>query len=372
MNLAKAKVAGLWPYRQTSKMRAFKILWLLLVVVALIICGLVFQYQQELSISQGHNQAGKIFTVKKGMTLEETLSALQSAGIIRNALALRMYIKLTGKSPVVKAGDYTFVTPLTALEALSTLEAGGIQPIKLTVIEGWSRFDIADAMVKIPSLKLASRTEALKLMDNVALIRDLDTRVSNLEGYLFPDTYFVQSDTRASDLIKEMVKRFRQILGKVVAKSTNPKGLNVHEAVTAASIVETEAKLDKERPIVASVIFNRLKIHMPLAMDSTIVYASKVAGKWKGDGIVYLSDLNLKSLYNTRKYPGLPPGPVASPGASSLQAVLNPASTSFIYYVRDPDRNDGAHTFYSDAQSFEVGVAKLRRWEASQKARGLR
>ncbi|MBZ0188864.1 MAG: endolytic transglycosylase MltG, partial [Candidatus Obscuribacterales bacterium] len=145
-----------------------------------------------------------------------------------------------------------------------------------------------------------------------------------------------------------------------------------HDTVTAASVIETEAKLTVERPVVASVIYNRLKKGMHLSMDSTVVYASKLAGKWKDDGIVYRSDLNLNSPYNTRKYRGLPPGPVGNPGLSSLKAALNPARTSYIYYVRDPDRNDGTHSFFATSQDFELAVKKLRQWEESQRKAGLR
>ncbi|HNG73939.1 MAG: endolytic transglycosylase MltG [Candidatus Obscuribacter sp.] len=347
----------------------------ILSLVFLLILGLAaafFYFQMVLQEPVSHKLSEKIFTVARGSSLEETLKQMESDGIIKNALILRLYIKVSGHSPLVKAGDYKFPSPLNAREALAVLEAGGIQPRKLTVIEGWTRFEIADAMVKIPELKLASRKEALKLMDNVKLVQDLDTHVSNLEGYLFPDTYFVQSETTARALVEEMTVRFRQILKKVVGRTGNPGRLSVHEAVTCASIIETEAKLQEERPVVASVIYNRLKLHMPLAMDSTVVYASKLAGKWKGNGIIYQSDLDLPSPYNSRKYKGLPPGPVGCPGESSLAAALNPVRSNFLYYVRDPARADGAHTFYNNAADFEVGVAKLRRWEAEQRSKGLR
>lgn len=348
-------------------MRAIKILLILAVVAILSLVGVYFYFDGALKTKISHSHANQIFTVARGTSLEETLKQLESQGVIGNASILRLYIKLSGKTPVLKAGDYKFPSPLTSLEALSVLEAGGIEPRKLTVIEGWTRYEIADAMVRIPEFHLANRDEALKLMNQVSLISDLDSHVSNLEGYLFPDTYFIQSDTKPASIIKEMTQRFRQILKKVVVETPNPKHLTVHEAVTCASVIETEAKLDKERPVVASVIFNRLKLNMPLAMDSTVVYASKLAGKWKGNGIIYQSDLDLKSRYNTRKYKGLPPGPVGCPGEKSLRAALNPASTDFIYYVRDPDKADGTHTFYNNAQSFEEGVAKLRQWEAKHR-----
>src|ERR687886_3104774 len=120
------------------------------------------------------------------------------------------------------------------------------------------------------------------------------------------------------------------------------------QLVTIASPIETEAKLKDERPVIASVIYNRLRRGIPLGIDSTVIYASKLAGKWRNDGKVYLSDLERDSPYNTRKVRGLPPGPIASPGERSLEAALRPAETNYLYYVRDPSRSDGAHNFYEN------------------------
>jgi UPF0755 protein len=130
-----------------------------------------------------------------------------------------------------------------------------------------------------------------------------------------------------------------------------------------ASLIETEAKLADERPLVASVIYNRLRKSIPLAVDSTVIYASKLEGKWRNDGKVYKSDVERRSPYNTRIHAGLPPGPISSPGESSLQAALNPSETDYLYYVREPSRDDGAHNFYSNGSDFEAGVQALRKWE---------
>jgi UPF0755 protein len=139
--------------------------------------------------------------------------------------------------------------------------------------------------------------------------------------------------------------------------------------ITIASLVETEAKLDEERPLVASVIYNRLQKDIPLAVDSSVVYASKLEGRWRYDGKVYRSDIERRSPYNTRLYAGLPPGPVASPGESSLKAALYPVTSDFLYYVRNPERNDGAHNFYTNGADFETGVQALRKWERERDQR---
>jgi UPF0755 protein len=138
-----------------------------------------------------------------------------------------------------------------------------------------------------------------------------------------------------------------------------------------ASLVETEAKLKDDRPLIASVIYNRLRKQMALAVDSTIIYASKLEGKWRNDGKVYKSDIDRRSPYNTRLHSGLPPGPIAAPGKSSLEAALFPAQTDYLYYVREPSRNDGAHNFYSNESDFGQGVRALRNWEQQQRDAGL-
>jgi len=218
-------------------------------------------------------------------------------------------------------------------------------------------------MTQLPELNLASEAQALELMDNVSLVSDLDPRANNLEGYLFPDTYEFSPETTAAELIEMMVKRFREVWKPDWTERARSLSLSPRQIVTTASIIETEAKLAEERPLVASVIYNRLQNNIPLAVDSSVIYASKLEGKWRYDGKVYRSDIDRRSPYNTRLYAGLPPGPVASPGESSLKAALNPATSDYLYYVRNPDRDDGAHNFYSNGAEFETGVQALRKWE---------
>jgi UPF0755 protein len=268
----------------------------------------------------------------------------------------------------MKAGEYRFPSPISPLGVLRRLEEGEQRLNRLTIVEGWTRWDIAAQLARIPELKLKSPEEALALMDDTSLVSDIDPEAKNLEGYLFPDTYSFPPDANARQVVETMVKRFRQVWDGLAAKSPAPQGRRPREVVTIASLIETEAKLSDERPRVASVIYNRLNRDIPLGIDSTVIYASKLAGKWKNNGKVYQSDLDRESPYNTRKVRGLPPGPIASPGAKSLEAALNPAQTSYIYYVRDPARNDGAHNFYESESDFARGVQALREWERTRNA----
>ncbi len=306
---------------------------------------------------------GKTVNIPMGSSTEQIVQKLQSDGIVQHGATLKLYIKLQGVGSLIKAGDYLFPSPISPKDVVQKLVDGGEAANKLTIIEGWTRWDIAHAMAAIPTLKLRNEDQALALMNDTSLIKDLDPTATSLEGYMFPDTYFVQSTTTAQQLLERSVEHFHQVWKKDLADLANARKQSAHDVVTIASIIETEAKLTTERPVVASVINNRLRQHIPLSVDSTIVYASKLAGKWRNNGIVYLSDVNRDSPYNTRKVAGLPPGPVSNPGLSSLKAVLEPANTGFIYYVREPSRNDGAHNFYVDAAGFEVGVQGLRNWE---------
>ncbi len=319
-----------------------------------------------------HTKSNTIVRIPRGANVDRIVRTLQDDGIIDNALAVKIYLKLSARTEKLKAGDYRFPSPISAMEVLKELESGGTEHESITIIEGWNRFDIAEAMAKNASLKIGDQAKALALLNKVSLIRDLDPSAKNLEGYLFPSTYYLQADTTAEDLVALMVAKFKSVYAKDILLKAKLARLTPREVVTIASVVETECKLKEERPLVASVIFNRLDTKMNLSMDSTIVYASKLAGKWKGNGKVYKSDLALKSPYNTRLYKGLPPGPVASPGLEALLAAVEPAKTNYIYYVRDPDRADGKHNFFATAREFDLGVQKLRKWEAAQRKAGLR
>jgi len=300
------------------------------------------------------------------------INKLADEGIIKHRLPLTLYLKLTSNGSQLKAGEYDFPSPISPLGVFARLREGEQRLTRLTIVEGWTRWDIANAMYKIPELQLAEPTSALPLMDDVSLISDLDPKATNLEGYLFPDTYDFPPDTKPAELIAIMVKRFRKEWKPDWAERAKAMDLSPREVVTIASLIETEAKLGEDRPLIASVIYNRLHKQIALAVDSTVIYASKLEGKWRNDGKVYRSDVDRRSPYNTRLHSGLPPGPIAAPGKSSLEAALYPAETDYIYYVREPSRDDGKHNFYSNSNDFEAGVRALRTWEQQRDAAASR
>lgn len=349
-------------------MRIIRFLLLLGALAVVSIAAATFWLFSEVNTPQQLPARSVLVSIPRGATFEETLNLLTGAGVIKRTLPLRAFLKLQGGYPLVQAGTYEFKSPLSPIGAMNVLKEGA-RAERLTVIEGWTRWDIAQAMSQIKALRLANEKSALPLMDDVSLVSDIDPQAANLEGYLFPDTYFVVENMTPKEVVSAMVKRFRQVWTDKLASRAAEQSRSIHEIVTIASLVETEAKLDSERSVVASVIYNRLARGMALGVDSSIVYASRLAGKWRNDGKVYLSDVNRRSPYNTRIFNGLPPGPVGSPGLLSLTAALYPASTNYLYYVRNPDRNDGAHNFYASAGEFEKGVKALRNWERRRDAR---
>jgi len=316
-----------------------------------------------------HNKSGQYIEIPRGSSPSAIVKKLAAEGIIKHEWPLMLYLKGTGRGSTLKAGEYDFPSPVSPLGVLAKLQQGERRLSRLTIPEGWTRWDIAKAMTQMPELHVATEAQALELMNNVSLIADFDPAAKNLEGYLFPDTYEFAPDTTAAELVEMMVKRFRYVWKPEWSARARSLDMTTREIVTIASIIETEAKLDKERALVASVIYNRLGKDIPLAVDSTIIYASKLEGKWRYDGKVYRSDLDRRSPYNTRIYAGLPPGPVASPGESSLKAALNPVQSDYLYYVRNPARDDGAHNFYRNSSEFEIGVQALRKWEQERDQR---
>ena len=346
-----------------------RLILLILVLVLLVGAGLGAWTYRDLHTSITHTKSGQYIEIPKGTSPSLIIKKLAAEGVIKYEWPLKLYLKSTGKGSTLKAGEYDFASPISPLEVLAKLQQGQRRLNRLTIIEGWTRWDIARAMAQVAEFKLENDAQALELMNNVSLISDLDPEAKNLEGYLFPDTYEFSPETTAPELIEMMVKRFRNVWKPDWTDHARSLSFTPRQIVTTASIIETEAKLAEERPLVASVIYNRLKKDIPLAVDSSVIYASKLEGKWRYDGKVYRSDIERRSPYNTRLYAGLPPGPVASPGESSLKAALNPATSDYLYYVRNPDRDDGAHNFYNNGAEFENGVQALRKWERERDAK---
>jgi UPF0755 protein len=250
---------------------------------------------------------------------------------------------------VLQAGEYQFSKPASALQVFARIARGDIYYQVLTVPEGHNIFDIEEDLAP---LKVFPAGAFLKAARDPALIRDLDPAATSLEGYLFPDSYHLNRHSTPQALCRTMVARFRERWKELAAGKRN-----VHDVVTLASMVEREAKLPEERPLIAGVFANRLRIGMRLDCDPTTVYAALLENRYRGK--IYRSDLESPNAYNTYQNAGLPPGPIANPGLSSLRAALNPAQTKFLYFVAKVD-GSGGHHFSENLSGHLAAAAELR------------
>ena len=287
--------------------------------------------------------------LRPGWSTRHIARDLQRQGVIRSSTAFLMVQYAKGLR-TLKAGEYKFDQPASALDVWRRLVQGDVYARTVVVPEGFNIYDIA-AAVEQAGLGPASDFVTAAQGD-LYLLRDVDPSAKSLEGYLFPDTYQFTRIDSAHDIAAAMVHRFKQEAQKIGLLGN----ADTHRIVTMASIVEKETAAPKERPMVAGVYYNRLEKHMALAADPSVIYAALLAGRYRGT--IYASDLQFDSPYNTYKFPGLPPGPIANPGVASLEAAMHPAQTDFLYFVSD---NNGHHRFARDLEEHARNVAAYRR-----------
>ncbi len=283
-------------------------------------------------------KAEQFVLLRPGWSTRHIAEELQHAGVVHSADAFLLYHYLV-RPTSLKAGEYRFDSPASAFAVHARLARGDVYRRTVVVPEGFNMFDIAAA---IEAAGLGPRNEFLEVARNdVALVSDIDPQAKSLEGYLFPDTYQFTRTQTMGDMAAAMVKRFRQeargigLLPDPGDASRTPvlAGADVRRVVIMASIVEKETAAPEERPLVASVYYNRLGKRMALDADPTVIYAALLSGRYQG--AIYQSDLQSDSPYNTYKHAGLPPGPIANPGLESLKAALHPAATDYYYFVAD-------------------------------------
>ena len=291
---------------------------------------------------QGYEDAEKVVAVRSGQGASTILHQLEDAGVLADARLARLYLVHVAGDPPLIAGEYRFDQPLSTPEVLAKLIRGEIVTYPATLIEGLTLEESADALAR---QGFGSRDRLLREMQRPELVADLDTEASDLEGYLYPDTYRFARGTPEAEIVTALLRTFRQRYREEVepllaeSRGDGPQR-TVREIVTLASIVEKEARLDEERALIAGVYAHRLRRGIALYADPTVIYALKRLGTW--DGNLRRVDLRLDSPYNTYVYPGLPPGPICSPSVASLVAAAVPADTPYLYFV---SRNDGSHAF---------------------------
>jgi UPF0755 protein len=351
-----------------SRKRRIRNLAILLIIVILGCASLGWAWIRLTVIRPvEHSSADRIITIEQGSGRQGIIAQLAEAGIVRHPLALQIYLRVMARGGSLKAGDYKFSSPISPLEAIDKIRRGDVYIERVTIPEGYNRFEIAETFAAKTSM--ASAEEFLRLMDDQTPIERIAPYARNLEGYLFPDTYNYNTKITPEELVRAMVNRFDEVFTPEWTARAGQLGLTVHQVVTLASIIEKEAKVPDERPHMASVFFNRLRIGMPLASDPTFIYAAILAGDYDGNPN-QLRHRERLSPYNTYKVSGLPPGPIASPGRASLEAVLFPDNTDDLYFV--VNGTNGRHKFSRTAAEHEAAVEEYRRQQRAQKQNGGR
>jgi UPF0755 protein len=284
----------------------------------------------------------------RGTSTSGMAAQLAQAGVVASRWDF-WTARLANRGRVLQAGEYAFDGPASAMEVFGRIARGDTFYYELVVPEGRNMFEIGKDVEELGVFKAA---EFVKAAADPALIRDLDLQAPTLEGYLFPNTYRLGHSTTPEQLCRMMTERFR------IAWRTLGADAGVHETVTLASLVEKEDKLEEERPLIAAVFANRLRLGMKLECDPTTVYAALLLGVYRG--VIYRSDLDRIHPYNTYTSVGLPPGPIANPGIPSLQAALHPAESQALYFVRRPD-DSGGHQFSTTLAAHTIAAEKYRR-----------
>jgi UPF0755 protein len=335
-----------------SKQRSRKRLFLLLLLPALAVAAWFGYgaYRKVFQSFQGYTQ-NTVVQIDSGMSVAAIGKKLERQGVIASAEYFVRYYRLFFAGRKLKAGEYLFDTPLSMRQVIEKLEIGKALLYKVTVKEGlW----IGEAAQVLEEAGLFPAWDFIRASRNTSLIRALDAEATDLEGYLFPDTYLVRKDITAREMVALMVERFKQNFNNTSVWRARDIGFTPRQAVIMASLIEKETANRDERFLISSVFHNRLRKNMLLDCDSTIIYALKKAGSYDGD--LRWKDLKSDSPYNTRRHRGLPPGPIASPGYASLEAALYPENTEYLYFVA---KDTGSHFFSRSLEEHNRAVRKF-------------
>ena len=319
-------------------MKIVKRLLLLAVLFALAAgAGAWVVYQRVQQPFRGFDGPEQFVEIAPGTGASTIGARLAEAGVVRDARTFRVALWLSGRGRELKAGEYRFDREATPFEVIDRIARGDVYKRLITFREGLTIPEMAQVFEERGFGAAAEFEQAAK---NASLIGDLDSEAADLEGYLFPETYALPRGTSAAELVTQMVGLFKRLYAEPLRAEAAAAGFSTRQIVTLASLVEKETARREERPLVAAVYRNRLKVGMGMQADPTVIFALQRAGRY--DGNLSREDLQFDSHYNTYRYPGLPPGPIASPGLASLEAAVRPAAVSHLYFV---SRNDGSHVF---------------------------
>ncbi len=301
----------------------------------------------------------QIVTIAAGSSLRQIAASLAENGLIRHRTMLLAYVKWWRPGPHLQAGEYALRASMSPEQIVAILRQGKVRHYPLTIPEGLTVREIATLVTE---QQFGDAQVIRELMSDAAFITSLNLDTPSLEGYLFPDTYHLPRSISEKALLTLMVNTLKKNYTPETAAQAERLGLTQHEVLTLASLIEKEAQVDEERPLISAVYHNRLQRGMRLQCDPTVIYA---LGE-DFDGNIRKRDLQIDSPYNTYRYPGLPPGPIANAGRRSLEAAVNPAAVEYLYFVATG--SNGTHTFSRTLKEHNRAVQRyLRKLKSRQK-----
>jgi UPF0755 protein len=314
-----------------------RILLALVVLLLLVAAGAVAGLRWVTSAYKGFDTPEVFVEIPSGTGVSAIGHKLVEAGVIRNSYAYRLAMRFADEGRPLKAGEYRFTEAMTPADVIDKLARGDVYLRPLTFPEGLTVAEMGGLFEQHGFGPARTFIDAAK--QAVAQVQEIDPEARSVEGYLFPETYALPRHTTAPMLVTMMIDRFKRVTADLRAEA-QARGVNLRETVTLASIVEKETAKAEERPLVAAVYRNRLRLGMLLGCDPTVIYALRQAGVYNGN--LTRTNLQFDSRYNTYRYPGLPPGPIAAPGRAALEAASRPAEVPYLYFV---SKNDGSHVF---------------------------
>jgi UPF0755 protein len=299
-----------------------------------------------------------VVTLPRGLPAGSMVDRLAEAGVVRSPAVLKAWVMATGAAGRLRAGTYRFDRPLSPLEVLQKIEAGEVMVQAVTIPEG---LDLEEIAWRLAEAGFGSQEAFLRCFRDPRAIRDLDPAATDLEGYLFPDTYHFPVGETPERIAAALIRQFRQVAGPAFRTEAARLGLSLRQTVTLASLVEEETSLALERPKISRVFHNRLAAGMRLECDPTVLYAMRRQGE--NVSRLYYRHLRFDSPWNTYVHAGLPPGPICSPGRASLEAAVRPESGDALYFVAAPG---GGHRFSRDLATHSRAVAQWRDYVRSR------
>ena len=328
-------------------------LWVVFALFTIVTFTLWWLHIEWMEPYFGAHSKQRFVRIPPGTTSSEIAALLHDAGVIRHALPWILHMRWTEHASKLKAGEYLFDSPASPQQIALRMTHGDVYYRAVTIPEGLTLTETLSLLSEQGLAEPAALHAATLRHDWIA---DLVPAATSLEGFLFPETYHFANSVTADEIVQSMLEQFRNQFTDIVRANPVPEGWSVADIVTLASLIEKETGIESERGTVASVFANRLRKRIPLACDPTIIYALKLQGRF--DGNLRKSDLRMDSPYNTYTRVGLPPGPIANPGANSLRAALSPERTGYLYFV---SRNDGTHKFSSNLRDHSRAVDRFQK-----------